>query len=367
MMVSMLALVRTAMLDLAASWKQSGILALLVATTTLAYLSVGAYQAGMERLIPGIDAGSLVVQASHTTGEIAGSRLPASVEDQLRRLGLEPVVPEIHAVVGTSAEDAVLLRGVDPARYHLALSFELLSGQALQPGETPRLALLGWRLAERRGLSVGAPVRLRGRDFQVAGIFRTGTYADNEAWISLTEAQVLLGWQDEVSIFIVPNNGRLQPGAELPGGISVIRRGEGLQNDVRRMAPLLSLISDILQLTGWATACALAVSLLRLAWLRRRQSAVLRCLGFSPAALTAYLLAQSTAIAGGGALLGLLGSLVLTNSLRTLLLGLEMRPQHTPEILLSGLVWTAAIAGLGMLFPAVWLGRQNLADLLRRE
>jgi ABC-type lipoprotein release transport system permease subunit len=366
-MVSVLAMLRIGWLDLTASWKQNGILVLLVATTTLAYLSVGAYQAGLERLIPGIDAESLVVQQSHTTGEIAGSRIPASLETQLAAQGLEPVVPEIHAVVGTSAEDAVLLRGIDPARFHLALSFELLEGQLLQPGEAQRQTLVGWRLAERRSLTPGAQVSLRGRSFQVSGIFRTGTYADNEAWISLADAQALLGWGDEVSIFIVPNGGSLQPGTDLPGGISVARRGEGLQNDVRRLSPVLGLIADILQLTGWATACALAVSLLRLAWLRRRQTAILRCLGFSPAAQSAYLLAQSAVIAGGGALLGLLGSLALSSSVRPLLLGLEMRPQHTPEILLSGLAWTAGIILIGMLFPAVWLNRLNLAALLRRE
>lgn len=366
-MADFLVLLRIGWLDLTASWKQNGILVLLVATTTLAYLAIGAYQAGLESLLPVIDSESLVVQQSYTTGEIAGSRIPASLESELSAMGLEPVVPEIHVVVGTSVEDAALLRGVDPSRYQVALPFELLDGQALSLGDPPRQALVGWRLAERRSLAPGAALSLRGRDFQVCGIFRTGTYADNEAWISLDDAQSLLGWGDEVSIFIVPSGGSLQPGAELPGGVSVVRRGEGLQNDVQRLSPLLGLIEDVLQLTGWATAFALAVSLLRLAWLRRRQTAILRCLGFSTTAQAGYLLAQSAVIAGSGALLGLLGSLAVSSSLRTVLLGLELRPRHTPLTLLSGLVWTAAIAVIGMLLPALWLSRLNLASLLRRE
>jgi putative ABC transport system permease protein len=353
-------------LDLLYAWQANLLLILLTGVISMAYLTISAYQAGLETAFPPIDSTALLVQQTQTTGEINGSRIPASVETRLLSLGVGPAIPEIHTIVGTSAQDITLLRGVDPARYRQVLSFDLQSGSVLDPNTPSRQAMLGWRLAQRRSAFPGGTIRLRGRDFTVLGIFYTGTYADNEAWVSISDAQALLGWKDEVSIFIISNNGILKSGMELSGGLGVIRRGEGIQADLRHTLALFDLIHSIARLAGLTAAVALATVLLRLAWLRRRNIAILRSIGFTRRGLVAYLFAQSAVIAVVGTSLGLLVSMLLTTRLLPSSFGLDVLPQYNAATIWSGVAWTAGITLFGMLAPAIWLSRLALTDLLYR-
>ena len=56
-----------------------------------------------------------------------------------------------------------------------------------------RDTMIGYLLAEKIKAKVGDIITLRGRDFQIIGIFRKGTFTDNDAWISLQSAQSLIG------------------------------------------------------------------------------------------------------------------------------------------------------------------------------
>ena len=84
--------------------------------------------------------------------------------------------------------------------------------------------MIGARLAEERQLLPGDMIPVRGRDFQVVGIFDVNTYASNEVWISLEDAQALLGWGTDVSVYVIPNGETYQEGDTLPGGISVVEK-----------------------------------------------------------------------------------------------------------------------------------------------
>ncbi len=149
------------------------------------------------------------------------------------------IIPEIHTVTGVSVQDATLLRGIDLRQYQRLETFSMLSGRSLHPGDSPRLAMLGVLLAERKHLKTGDAISLRGRNFTVVGIFQNGTYMDNQAWISLADAQALLGWGQDVSVYIIPDQGILHEGDTLPGGLSVTRKGEDLHLVLPSTSPCL--------------------------------------------------------------------------------------------------------------------------------
>jgi len=52
--------------------------------------------------------------------------------------------------------------------------------------------MIGTSLADRLKTGIGEVIKLRGREFTVIGIFKTGSYEDSQAWISLQDAQKLL-------------------------------------------------------------------------------------------------------------------------------------------------------------------------------
>jgi len=340
-------------------------LSIAIAVGMLAILEV--YRTGVSDKYTELSPDFLLVHENQTLGEFYGSRLSSQVADWLSSMGVTTIIPEIHALTGTSARNAILLRGVDLQQYTLLESFTVLSGRSLHAGDAPRTAMIGWRLAKSRDLNIGDAISLRGRDFNIIGIFRNGTYMDNQAWISLADAQVLLGWGQDVSIYIIPDGGFLHEGQQLSNGLIVSRKGESLNLVAGQLQPILDLLSIVVAALGIATALALTNTLWRLAWRRRRAMAILRTTGFPTFSLVGYLLAQSAAITMLGVLLGGLFTFVFITSVKFAFPSFTIVPRLEFHSALSSLGWIALLTLAGSLLPAWWLSHLNLANLLHSE
>ena len=92
---------------------------------------LGAYRAGLQSRYAESYEDFLVVQVSGSLGEFYGSRMPASVGAELRAADLSLVVPEIHTVVGTTTENAVLLRGIPLKLLSQVEEYKVISGRPL--------------------------------------------------------------------------------------------------------------------------------------------------------------------------------------------------------------------------------------------
>ena len=340
-------------------------LSIAIAFGMLAILEL--YRTGVADKYTELSPNLLLVHESQTLGEFYGSRLSSQVGEMLSRMGISMVVPEIHALTGTSARNAILLRGIDLQQYTRLESFSILSGRSLQPGDPPRLAMIGWRLAKSRNLMTGEEISLRGRNFIIVGIFQNGTYMDNQAWISLADAQALLGWGQDVSIYIVPDEGVLHEGELLPGGISVTRKGESLHFVAAQFQPVLDLLRNTVAALGIAVALALTNILWRLAWRRRGEMAILRTTGFTTLSLVAYLLAQAGGITLVGILLGSLFTWLFIIGVKLAVPSFTIVPRLDPHTALTSLGWVGLLMLTGSLLPAWWLGHLNLAQLLHTE
>jgi putative ABC transport system permease protein len=291
----------------------------------------------------------------------------ASVGDDLRAAQVSLVVPEIHTVVGTTTENAVLLRGIPLDTYALVEEYKMVTGRPLIEGDVPRLAMIGARLAEERNLLPGDIMQIRGRDFQVVGIFDIGTYASNEVWVSLEDAQTLLGWGTDVSVYVIPNGEVYKEGDSLPGGISVVRKGDSGAVLLAEWDPFLRLLTHITTALGVAAAVALASILWRLAWLQRRELAILRSIGFGKGSLAGYLFVQGSMITLLGFLFGGLGALGLGRLTEIKTAGISIQAVFDIKVVLASLVFAACISVAGTSVPAWWLNRFNLSALLRAE
>ena len=325
------------------------------------------YRTGLADKYTELSTNLLVVHEDQTLGEFYGSRLSSQVGTDLVKMGCGMVIPKIRSLTGTSARNAILLRGIDLDQYTRLESFSIISGRRLQPGDPPRLAMIGWRLAASRGLSTGGVISLRGRDFNIVGVFKNGTYMDNQAWISLVDAQSLLGWGQDVSIYIIPDGGRFDAGDTLSAGISVSRKGESLQFIAAQFQPMIDLMRLVASGLGVATALALTNILWRLAWRRRREMAILRTTGFSTFSIGGYLISQAGGITLLGILLGGLFTMVFVTSVGVAIPSFTIVPRLASATALSNLEWIIAMTLAGSLLPAWWLSRLNLAQLLHSE
>jgi putative ABC transport system permease protein len=309
----------------------------------------------------------LVVHDNQNVGDISGSRISSRVAETLSGLGSSMIIPEIHAITGTSIQNATLLRGIDLEQYTRLESFTMLSGRSLKPGDPSRLAMVGALLAGRQHLKAGDSIPLRGRDFTILGIFQNGTYMDNQAWISLADAQSLLDWGQDVSVYIIPDEGILHEGDTLPGGLSVTYKGENLRLIAAQYQPMLNIWQIVSLALGTGVSLTLANVLWRLAWLRRHEMAILRTTGFPTTSLAGYLLVQAGGITLLGFLLGGLFTVIFTTSIRLTVSSFTIVPRLDAGTLFSGLGWIGLIMLAGSLLPAWWLSHLNLARLLHSK
>ena len=205
---------------------------------------------------------------------------------RLRRLREEVNFPKIEEHGGR------VIKTTGDARQDVSFAAVGVKGMFVKEIEEALEVLEAIKRAREMGTGV---ISLRGRDFSIIGIFQNGTYMDNQAWISLADAQTLLGWGEDVSVFIIPDEGILHEGQSLPGGLAVSRKGRDLRLIAAQYRPILDIWQWVSLALGAATALTLTSLLSRLAWLRRREMAILRTLGFPVRSMVVYLLVQAAA------------------------------------------------------------------------
>ncbi len=353
--------------ELARRWSLALACLLLVMVPVGLFLSLRMFLSGMRAEYSRISDGMLVVQKSDSMGEIYGSRLDTQTDVQLRQLGYENPIPAIQDIAGTTITNAVLLRGVDLLQYPALDAFQILAGQRLDLSSPPRSAMIGYRLAEARNMTVGDLISLRGRDYSVTAIFKTGTYLDNQVWISIADAQALFNYGKDVSVYIIPNDGPLHAGDTLPGGLVVAQRGEMISQIGEEYLSIVNFMGWVVQIMAGATAAMLANILWRLAWQQRREMSLLRSLGFGAWAPGFYLAAQALAIVLPGSLLGVLSAQIVGKEVIQHIAGFGLDTSFEPMALLSTGVLSLAIMLPGIVVPIVWFRRFDLAELLRSE
>jgi ABC-type lipoprotein release transport system permease subunit len=116
-----------------------------------------------------------------------------------------------------------------------------------------------------------------------------------------------------------------------------------------------------------AAAIALANILWRLAWLRRRDLAILQSVGFGKLAQAGYLFIQGLGITVLGLALGVAEALAVGGFNRLNAAGVIIRPLYDARIIAVSLVFTACLTLAGTALPAWRLSRKNLVMMMRAE
>lgn len=362
-----LSLIYLGLLEMVHRWRDSLLMAGVIAVSLMGVLLLNAYQRGLEDRFMQGPSSDLIAQEMNSTGDLYASRLPAATEDSLLAHGLTFAVPQIQVAIGTSPENAVLLRGVRLDSYDRVERYKIIAGRHLEPGDPARSAMIGAALAETKKIGPGDTILLRGRPFNVVGVFTVGTYADFEAWVPLEEAQRLIGWGDDVSGFVLPAGEGLEPGDQLPGGISIVARGQTAAVQLEEWQPVFDLLRLVSFVMVIAAAVALANMLWRLAWVRRRQLAIMGSIGYRQRDLAVYLVTQGLTVTLLAYIFGLSAALLFATFSRVQGNGVTVEPVISLSGVILALILAVVIALGSAAIPAWWITRFNLAGLLRAE
>ena len=363
-MVNML---RIAFLDLRSHWRIVSVMILFFAINVFAYLLTTGYQISINKQFRIFDQNYLIIHEADTSAEYYGSRVHPDIVEKLRKLNISQIIPAVHSFTTLAGREVQFVYGVDLEQYRQVEHFELLSGRALQAGDSDRDTMIGYLLAEKINAKVGDSISLRGRDFQIIGIFRKGTFTDNDAWISLQSAQSLLGWDNDVSYYIIPDEGLLKPGEMLEHGITISRRGESVYASTRQYLQIMDLFSFIIQLMGIGTIITMGSLIMRITYLHRYQLALLRTSGFSRISLYVYILTQGGFIFLSGFVIGLIFCLLFPLVYQLSVNGWIINPSFQMLDIFLSFCYLLGIVLIGIFIPVIWLSRINLSNLLRSE
>lgn len=290
-------------------------------------------------------------------------------------------VPGVAAVLPTlvfvnscrSNLDLVTLHGVTAEDLERLYDLEVIGGSVAEWRQRPDGALVGDRLAARRGLRVGERVRLGEVDVQVAGIVRSESAAvGNLAFVHLDQLALARKRQGQATQFLV----KLDPNAspqEVAAAIDAHFKTDEARTDTKSMqafvAAAIAEVAQVVDFARWLGYLAVLVVALVVANTvsisaesRLGEMAVLETVGMTKARLAGLI-----ALEGIG--LGLVGGALGTGVVMITLLawpvtlgveghGIDLAPSAAAAVQALGA--SLAIGAVASIVPAIAVARRPL-------
>lgn len=345
------------------------------------FLFVSAVQAGLDRLLDSRGDVLVVYQAYRLCP--SSSQLPVFYDEAVRGVpGVADVLP-VKVVVNNcrASLDTVVFHGVDPQRLPRARAdFRFLAGDwAAFQGRTDA-ALVGRRLAERRGLKPGQPLTAAGVTVQVAGVFASDSPGEeNLAYVHLP---VLLNAKEHgdlhVTLFEVTIADPQQADAVAAAIDAKVKDRFQVPTETKpRSAHARTALADLLDLIGmtrWLGAVCVGVvlvlvanSVVMAAQDRVREHAVLQTIGYSGPRIAGLMLAESGLLSLAGGVLGVAGCVawLAWQPLSLSAEGVSVDFVESPALVGWGLGLSAAVGVLAGAVPAWQAGRAEIVASLR--
>ena len=302
--------------------------------------------------------------AHSAEGPLSSAELFVIIDIPKRSSGLDANVP---------------LRGVERAAFQVYDNFKIIRGRMFDWGKDE--VVVGTGAAEEfDGLEVGSTIKVGRAQWPVVGIFTAnGGVAESEIWTGATVLQETYhrgdSFQSVQAKLISPGayeqfrdaltsnpqlNVKVQRQTEY-----YVERAETMSRLITTLGFLIAFLMAIGAVFGALNTMYSSVST------RTREIGTLRALGFGAGAVVVALMIESLALAlVGGALGGSLAYFAF-NGFHTSTMNFQSFSQVafafrvTPQLLLRGIVWAAAIGLIGGLLPAIRAARMPITAALR--
>jgi putative ABC transport system permease protein len=307
--------------------------------------------------------------------------LPGIARDAQGTLLVSPEsVPLINIPRKDGKKTNVIVRGVQPAAFGLR-PIDIVEGRKFRDGTNE--CIVSRRTRERfQGTNVGDTIRARSQSWVVVGVFDAkGSPQDSEIWADLHDVQAQSHRTGGYSIvrvrtpdrssrdrFIAAVKGDQQVKLDAKPETDYYAEQMSTAKPLQFLAYFVGLIMAVGASFGAMNTMYAQVSA------RTREVATLRALGFGRWSILTTFVAESVAIsliggAAGGILALAVVSTVLsaptgTNNFNTFA-EILFNFQLTPELLLSGMVFSLGIGLFGGFFPAFRAARLKIVNALR--
>jgi len=305
-------------------------------------------------------------------GILRGSSGPAASAE------LFVIVNHPKKSTGTTAN--VPLRGVEPAGFAVRRDARIVEGRGFQPG---RNEIIVGRAASRQfdNLEIGRSVKWGANTWTIVGIFEAGgAIWESELWCDVGVLQPAYGRSNTFNSVHV----RLESPEAFAGfkdvlttdprlDVTVVRETDYYAEQSAATARLITTVGFAIALLMGAGAIFGAVNTMYTAVAARtREIATLRALGFGGLPVVLSVLAESTALAAAGGLVGGAAAWAMLDGYHTTTLNWQTYTQVafafavTPWLIAQGVLYAMAMGVVGGLLPSIHAARLPVAAALRR-
>lgn len=310
------------------------------------------------------------------------SELPTRYDSVIREVpGVVDVLPTLLFINSCRANlDLVTLHGVTPENLTKIHDLKMLQGDTGGFESTRDGALLGARLAERRGARVGERIRLGNVDVLVKGIFESqGAGLDNLAFVHLDQLQLARKKQGAATEFFV----RLDPTADAAAVARAIDekfRGDVARTDTKTMqafvAGAVGEIAEVVELgriLGYLAVAIVALVLSNTVFIsaqaRATEMGVLETIGLTKPRLAGLVTLEGVGLGLIGGMLGT-GAVLAFFAIHPVTLGIEgygIDFKPSLAVALLGLLASFLIGLLASILPAIDAARRPLHLAVKPE
>jgi len=310
------------------------------------------------------------------------SELPLRYADDIRKMpGVESVLPTLVFINSCRANlDVVTLHGVEAEPLESIHDFRLIGGSLEAWKRTADGALIGERLAGRRGAKVGGRLQLGNVQVAVSGIFRgAGPGVDNLAFVHIDQLAIARKKLGSATEFLV----RLAPGADphaVAAGIDARFAKDVARTDTKTMQAFvqgavgeIAEVVELARVLGYLAVLIVALVLANTVFIstqaRAAEMGVLETIGVTKpklALLVAFegvLLGLAGGMLGTAAVLGFFALVPATLGVEGY--GIDFRP--SAAVAFHGIAASLAVGFLASLVPAIQAARRPLHLAVKAE
>jgi putative ABC transport system permease protein len=345
------------------------------------FLFVSSIQEGLDHLLNARDDRLIVYQAYRFCPP--SSQLPVFYDEAIREVpGVREVLPVKVVVSNCRASlDTVVFHGVDPkllprVREH----FRFLSGDWSAFQARTDAALVGRRIAERRGLQPGQSFTVSGVTVQVAGVFASD--GSGEENVIYTHLPLLLNQKHHEEFHVT----LFEVALDDPGQAESVAAAIDAKVKSRFQVPTetkpqkahyrtaLADLLDLIGMTRWLGLVCVGVvlvlvanSVVMAAQDRVKEHAVLQTIGYSGSRIFSLMLAESCLIALVGGVVGIVGCVawLAWQPLAISAEGVSVDFVASPALAAWGLGLSLVVGVLAGVVPAWQAGRAEIVSSLR--
>ena len=302
--------------------------------------------------------------ARGTTGPLASAELFVIVDLPKRSTGTDANVP---------------LRGVSAAGFDVRGNIRLVQGRRFEQGKNEVIVGTGAARAFA-GLDLGREIKLGPNRWQIVGLFTAdGGSAESEIWSDADVLQPAYHRADSYQSVYA----RLSSPASFSQFKDALTTNPQLKVKVVTLDEFFTeqstMVTEFITTIGVTIAALMAIGALFAALntmygavsARTREIATLRALGFGSGPIIASVLAESLLLALLGGALGAAAAWLAFDGYQASTINWQTFSQVTfafavtPALLVTAIVWAAALGLLGGLFPAIRAARLPIAAALR--